>query len=216
MDEDKQVNTLVEDRLFTCPNIIPSMSPEEATFFPDRASWRRWLARNHDSSSEVWILAYKVHTGKKALSYSDALDEALCYGWIDSRMRRIDDEKHMWRFAPRKPNSIWSLNNRRRVEKLISQGRMRAQGLAKVEAGKRSGRWDEALAPSKPPRMPGDLTNALKQDDLAWRNFKAFANSYRTAYIYWVISAKREETRRGRIDVVVEKARQNKKHHMIP
>jgi len=160
-------------------------------------------------------LAYKVHMGKKSLSYSEALDEALCYGWIDSRMRRIDDEKHMWRFAPRKPDSIWSLSNRRRAEMLIKEGRMVTPGLAKVEAGKRSGKWEHALAPSKPPRMPKDLRDALMNDCRAWKNFQEFAKSYRTAYLYWVISAKREDTRKKRIREVVKKARQNKKHYML-
>lgn len=211
MDEDKQVNAFVKDRLIACPDIIFPMEPKEPLFFPDRASWRRWLRKNHDESSEVWMLAYKVHTGKKGLSYSDALDEALCYGWIDSRMRRIDDEKHMWRFAPRKTNSIWSLSNRKRVERLIREGRMRAPGMSKIDAAKKNGKWDEAYAPSKPPRMPKDLREALMKDPLAQRNFTAFAKSYRTTYLYWIMGAKREETRRKRIAEVVRRARSNKK-----
>jgi len=101
------------------------------------------------------------------------------------------------------------------VERLIKQGRMAAPGLAKVEAGKKSGKWDQALAPSQPPRMPKDLRDALMSDRRAWSNFQGFAKSYRTAYLYWVISAKREDTRRKRIREVVRKARQNKKHYML-
>jgi len=187
---------------------------QEPVFFEDRAKWRRWLQRNHDKSTEIWILTYKKHTGKTCVSYEDALEEALCYGWIDSRMRRIDDERHTWRFAPRKPNSIWSLSNRKRTERLIGEGRMADSGMAKVDAAKRSGEWDKAYAPSKPPRMPMDLRNALMKDDLAWKNFQAFAKSYRTTYIYWVSAAKREETRRKRIREVVRRARRNIKFYM--
>ncbi len=185
--------------------------PREPVFFKDRAEWRRWLRRNHDKSSEIWILTYKKHICKQCLSYEDALEEAICYGWIDSRMRRIDDERHMWRFAPRKPNSIWSLSNRRRTEKLIKEGRMAGPGMAKVDAAKRSGEWCKAYRPSKPPRMPKDLREALMQDELAWQNFRDFARSYRHTYIFWVASAKREETRRKRIQEVVRKSRQNAK-----
>lgn len=182
---------------------------QEPVFFEDRIAWRRWLQRNHDKASEIWILAYKTHVQKRSVTYIEALEEALCYGWIDSRMRRIDDEKHMWRFAPRKLDSIWSLSNRKRAERLTKEGRMAAPGLAKVEAAKRSGEWDKAFAPSKPPKMPKELKEALMEDDKAWRNFQAFAKSYQTMYIYWVSSAKREETRTKRIREVVRRARLN-------
>lgn len=184
---------------------------EEPRFFKDRAEWRRWLQRNHDKSTEIWVITYKKHTGKKCLSYEDALEEAMIHGWIDSRLRRIDDERHMWRFVPRKPSSIWSLSNRTRAERLIKDGRMTASGLATVEAGKRSGKWDKAIAPSKPPRIPGDLKQALVKDGPAWRNFSNFAKSYRTTYLYWILSAKTEKTRAKRIQQVVVYAHENKK-----
>jgi uncharacterized protein YdeI (YjbR/CyaY-like superfamily) len=186
----------------------------EPVFFKDRAAWRGWLERNHDKATEIWILAYKVHTGRKSVSYLDALEEALCFGWIDSRMRRIDDEKHAWRFAPRKPNSVWSLSNRGRVGKLMREGRMRPHGLATVAAAKRSGQWDKAIAPSRPPRMPRELKQALMKNKEAWKNFQAFAKSYRTTYIYWISSAKRDETRKKRIGAVVERAAKNLKMYM--
>ena len=187
---------------------------QELVFFKDRAEWRRWLRRNHDKSSEIWILTYKKHTCRQCASYEDTLEEAICYGWIDSRVRRIDDERHTWRFAPRKPNSIWSLSNRKRAERLIREGRMADPGMAKVDAAKQNGEWDRAYAPSKPPRMSMDLKDALMKDGLAWKNFQAFAKSYRTTYLYWVSSAKREETRRKRIKEVVRRARRNIKFYM--
>lgn len=187
---------------------------QEPVFFKDRGVWRKWLQKNHDMSSEIWIIAFKRHTGKQSMSYEEALEEAICYGWIDSRLRRIDDERHTWRFAPRKPDSIWSLSNRRRAERLIMEGRMTAPGMAKIEAAKKSGEWHKAYRPSKPPRMPKDLREALMQDELALRNFRGFARSYRHTYIFWVTSAKREETRRRRIREVVRKARKNAKFFM--
>jgi len=187
---------------------------QEPVAFRDRAAWRRWLQKNHDKSSEIWILAFKVHTGKQTLSYEDALQEAICYGWIDSRLRRIDDEKHAWRFAPRKDDSIWSLSNRKRAEKLIDEGRMAPPGFAKIEAGKKTGEWGKAYQPSKPPRLPMDLKTALLQDELAWKNFQAFAKSYRHTYIYWVDTAKRDDTRRKRIAEVVRRAKRNLKPGM--
>ncbi len=190
------------------------MSEDVPVFFRNRQEWRKWLSKNHNGERQIWILAYKRHTGKGGLLYGDALDEALCFGWIDSRLRRIDDERHMWRFAPRKPDSIWSLSNRRRAERLIMEGKMAAPGRAKIEAAKRSGEWDQAYAPSKPPRMPRDLKNALVKDGQAWRNFQAFAKSYRTTYIYWVTAAKRDETRKKRIREVVRRARENIKFYM--
>lgn len=191
------------------------MSDPQPVFFKDRGGWRRWLRANHDKRSEIWILTYKVHTGKKCLLYEEALEEALCYGWIDSRMRRIDDEKHMWRFAPRKLGSIWSLKNRRTVERLIREGRMTVHGLEKVEAAKKNGQWDKAIAPSIPPRMPKEMRDALVENPRAWKNFQAFAKSYRTTYIYWVLAAKRPETRTRRIRLVVDRAEKNLRAYLL-
>lgn len=190
-----------------------AVQPEEV-LFKNRSAWRRWLQKNHDLSSAVWVLAYKKHTGKRSITYDEALEEALCYGWIDCGMRRIDDERHAWRFAPRRDGSIWSLRNRTKAERLIEDGRMTIHGMAKVEAAKKSGMWDKAYVPGKPPRLPKDLKDALKEDEVAWKNFQTFANSYRHTYIHWVISAKRQETRERRILEVVRMAKMNKKSFM--
>jgi uncharacterized protein YdeI (YjbR/CyaY-like superfamily) len=202
--------------LFRGNDDLVDMNPTEGLFFEDRIAWRRWLEKHHDKASEVWILTFKTHTKKRCVCYEKALQEALCYGWIDSRLRRIDDKRHMWRFAPRRPNSIWSLGNRRRAERLINEGRMKSPGLKKVEAAKRSGEWGKATSPSKPPRMPKELKAALMKNKEAWRNFQAFARSYRTTYIYWVSVAKMEETRKRRIEEVVRLAERNIKQGLAP
>lgn len=190
------------------------MDGSGAVFFRDRMAWHRWLEENHDKATEVWILTFKTHTGKKCLRYPEALEEALCFGWIDSRLRRIDDERHLWRFAPRRPQSIWSLSNRTRAERLMKEGRMTPHGLKKIEAAKRSGKWDRALTPRRPPRMSKELREALRKNGKAWKNFQAFANSYKTNYIYWVSAARTEETRKKRIRVVVDRAEKNLKAFM--
>lgn len=187
----------------------------KAVYFGDRASWRRWLRQNHDKSKEIWVLAFKRHTGKRCVSYEEALEEAICYGWIDSRLRRIDDERHMWRFAPRKDDSVWSVSNKARAEKLIKEGRMTAHGLAKIEAAKANGAWERSYPTRTPARIPQDLKDALAKDEVALANFQRLAKSYRNTYIYWVMSAKREETRTKRIEQVVARSRENLKPGMF-
>ena len=191
-----------------------SVASQEPIYFRDRNAWRKWLERNHGRKSEIWILAFKRHVGKRSVSYEEALEEAICYGWIDSRMRRIDDERHTWRFVPRRPDSIWSLGNRGRAERLIREGRMTPAGLETIKAARKSGKWAMAYAPSRPPRMPKDLKEALMQNTKAWTNFQAFAKSYRTTYLYWIASAKRDETRRKRIQEVVRRAEKNLKMYV--
>jgi len=195
--------------LFRIDDILPSVDPKCAVFFEDRTAWRKWLEMNHDKVSEIWIVTFKTHIKRRCVRYEEALEEALCYGWIDSRLSRIDDKRHMWRFAPRRPKSIWSKSNRRRAEKLFEEGRMATPGVKKVEAAKKSGEWDKAFSLSRPPRMPKELKVALIKNKEAWRNFQAFAKSYRTTYIYWVSAAKREGTRKKRIDEVVRRAERN-------
>lgn len=186
----------------------------DPVFFENGSDWREWLRLNHDRAKEVWILVYKVHTCKRCLTYKEALDEALSYGWIDSRVRRIDDERHLWRFVPRRPDSIWSLNNVRNVERLIKERRMTKHGLKTVKVAKETGAWERANSPSRPPRMPADLKEALIRDEIAWKNFRGFAKSYRTIYIYSVILAKRADTRKRRIAEVVRRSKVNKKPYL--
>lgn len=184
---------------------------DEPVLFEHRDAWRRWLQKNHDKRDEIWVLGFKKHVGRMGISYEEALEEAICYGWIDCRMKRIDDDKHMWRFAPRRPNSIWSQKNRTTAERLIAEGKMTVHGMNKIEAARRSGEWENPYRPSRPPSLPKDLRDALKDDETAWNNFHTFAKSYRHTYIHWVNSAKKDDTRKRRIREVVRLARLNKK-----
>ncbi len=187
------------------------MRPEEATLFEDRIRWRNWLRRNHSSESEIWLLIFKKGTGGEGVAYEEAVEEAICFGWIDGKLRRIDDRCHAIRFTPRRAGSVWSESNRDRAERMIRNRRMTKAGLESVEVAKKNGRWAEAYAPSKVPEIPDDLAEALMANQRAAKNFEGFANSYKSAYLYWVLDAKRPETRARRIREVVARAALNKR-----
>lgn len=174
------------------------------------AEWRAWLERNHDAAAEAMLLISKKTT-PSGIHYEEALDEALCFGWIDGKVRAHDAERFLLRFSPRKPDSIWSESNRDRASRLIRARRMRPSGLAKVRAAKASGAWDHPLRPRATPRMPSDLRKALQEVPEAWANFRAWGDSFQASYIHWVLDAKRFETRTRRIRRVVERSAQNKR-----
>jgi uncharacterized protein YdeI (YjbR/CyaY-like superfamily) len=188
-----------------------SVKADDATHFEDRRAWRSWLRRNHARETEIWLLIHKKRAGKAGVPYEEAVEEAICFGWIDGKLRRIDDRCHAIRFTPRKPGSVWSESNRERAEKMIRGRRMTKPGLTSVEVAKKNGRWAGAYAPKKVPRIPDDLAEAMKADPQADKNFQAFANSYKSAYVYWVLDAKRSDTRAKRIREVVTRAALNKK-----
>ncbi len=135
----------------------------------------------------------------------------MCFGWIDGILKRIDDEKHMVRFSPRRTNSIWSEHNKRRVHTLIKEGRMTPAGLAAIRQAKANGQWIKAAAREDITVMPADLTRALAANERARLNFEALAPSYRRQFIYWIAIAKRDETRRRRIEETIDLLTRNKK-----
>ncbi len=174
----------------------------------DRADWRRWLKNNHASSPGVWLVYYKQASGKQRVSYNDAVEEALCFGWIDSRGNAWDDERTMLLFSPRNPKSGWSKINKGRVEKLIEQGLMAEPGLKAIEVAKQNGAWS-ALDAIEEMQMPGDLQQALTLNAAAHKNFEAFPPSSKKIIFSWIESAKRAETRAKRIEETVTLAAQN-------
>jgi uncharacterized protein YdeI (YjbR/CyaY-like superfamily) len=179
----------------------------------DRAAWRKWLRVHHGSKLEIWLVIFKKHVDKPCVSYDEAVEEALCFGWIDGISRRVDDDRYAQRFTPRKPRSAWSPSNRQRVQAMTEQGLMTEAGLAAVEAGKKSGAWDKAdwRAQADQLKMPEDLRAALSRNKKARESFEAFAPSYRKLYLAWLLAAKREETRCKRVRIIVERAADNKK-----
>jgi uncharacterized protein YdeI (YjbR/CyaY-like superfamily) len=174
----------------------------------DRAAWRAWLAKNHSTEKEVWVVFPKAHTGERCMSYEDSVEEGLCYGWIDSLIKRIDDDSYARKFTPRTNHENWSDSNKRRIAKLIREGRMTEIGLAKV----RYANPDREPAKAKPkanpiPKVltvPLFMEQALKTNARAWENFSQMAPSHRRQYILWITMAKREETRDKRLKEAIQ------------
>jgi uncharacterized protein YdeI (YjbR/CyaY-like superfamily) len=176
----------------------------EPRVFKDQEAWRRWLAANHDKASEIWLAYYKKGTGKKSLTYEEALDEALCYGWIDSIVRALDRERYMQRWTPRKPGSSWSASNKKRLTRLSAEGRMCEAGLAKVREAKRDGSWTALDAIDRDLKAPAELLHALAAHPGAREKFDALSPSQRKLWGWWIQSAKRPETKNRRIEAAVE------------
>ena len=160
-----------------------------------RAEWRRWLARNHARNAGVWLVFRKAHAGGPGLSYDDSVEEALCFGWIDSLIRRIDESRYARKFTPRKPGSRWSKSNKARARKMIEAGLMQPPGLALVEEARAGGEWAAADAPPPAPSMPAELAEALQAHRGAKAGFDSLPPSLGKQYMAWVGSAKRADTR---------------------
>jgi uncharacterized protein YdeI (YjbR/CyaY-like superfamily) len=178
--------------------------------FSSRGALRRWLAHHHKSASTHWLVTYKKHVRDRYLAYGDIVEELLCFGWIDGRTRRLDDDRTMLLVAPRKTGSTWSASNKRRVVRLAKEGRMTASGQAKVDAAKEDGSWtflddiDRLL-------VPDDLATALAKNERAKRNFAAFNDAAKKVILLWIKTAKRDETRARRIRETVRLAAMNVK-----
>lgn len=181
------------------------------TFCPrSQREWRRWLSRNHQNRTSIWLILYKKDSGKPVIRWSDAVDEALCFGWIDSTRRPVDEKRFMQFFAKRKPTATWSKINKAKVQRLIEQGLMTPAGLASIEEARRNGAWTildsvEAL------RIPTDFSKALKATPGATRYFTGLGKSVRKRMLHWLVLAKRPETRQKRIGEIVRLAAQGKK-----
>jgi uncharacterized protein YdeI (YjbR/CyaY-like superfamily) len=179
----------------------------------DRAAWRRWLATNHADSSGILLVLKKKSATGRGLLYEEALEEALCYGWIDSKTQRADEDHVVQLFTPRRPQSVWSRLNKERVARLASEGKMAAPGLAAIERAKGNGSWT-ALDSVEALEVPDDLAAALAGNKKAARHFEAFSPSAKKGYLRWVQSAKRSETRAKRIRETVRLAAQNVKSRL--
>jgi len=183
---------------------------EIESFCPsDREAWRNWLEQNHNEQPSVWLILYKANSGKFNLSWSEAVDEALCFGWIDSIRRPIDEEKFIQFFSKRKPKSNWSRINKQKIEKLFAEGKMTAAGINSIEVAKENGSWTilddiEALV------IPPDLETELAAHSVANEFFQDLSKSIKKQILYWLDSAKREETRNKRLQTIVSNTSQRK------
>ena len=172
-------------------------------FFKTRAEWRKWLAKNHKTSTEVTVGYYKKSTGKPTINYEESVEEALCFGWIDGIRNARDDESYVMRFTPRKPKSVWSLINTQRVEKLIAEGKMKPAGLKVIEDGKASGNYHKPYSLKGDTDIPEDFMKAMRKRPKAWEFFQSMANSNKFAYIHQINALKRPDSRAERITKVV-------------
>jgi len=168
-------------------------------YVKNSSEWRGWLSRHYDKETEIWLVFYKKETKKPTMGYEQAVEEALCFGWIDSIIKKIDDASYARKFTPRKEQSMWSASNKRRVKKLLEEGKMTEIGLVKIEAAKKSGWWDKDNRPEVSLDIPPEFEQALKKNSKARANFEELALSYRKHYIIWIAMAKGKETRERRI-----------------
>jgi len=178
--------------------------PDLKQFQPkSRQAWRQWLKKNHATSTGVWLVYAKKHTRIPSLTYNDAVEEALCFGWIDSLIHPIDDSFYRQVFTPRKVKSLWSALNRKRVERLVEAGLMTAAGLALVTLAKKSGTW-KGHAPSETLTLPPELRKAIDANPSAKKNWPTYTESQRKMFLYSIHGAKRPETRAKRVARVIE------------
>ncbi|WP_242056851.1 YdeI/OmpD-associated family protein [Planktothrix sp. FACHB-1355] len=196
------------------PNNVPTMQKFDnqlETFYATNGKeWRDWLEKNHRTSIGVWLIYYKVKSGQPSIKYTEAVKEALCFGWIDSKVKALDAERYMQIFTPRQPKSVWSKLNKQYVEELIDRGLMTEAGLSKIVAAKQDSSWNtldaiEALI------IPDDLQQALATNETANQYFEALSRSSKKNILFWIASAKRPETRSKRIEQTIISAAQNQK-----
>jgi uncharacterized protein YdeI (YjbR/CyaY-like superfamily) len=189
------------------------MSPRPRVAFDpvepkSRAEWRRWLVNNHSDSPGIRLILHKKNSDKPRVTYDEAVEEALCFGWIDSKPNTLDETRYILHFHPRKPGSVWSQRNKARIKRLIQSGLMTSAGLAKIEAAKKDRSW-QSLDTIDKLEVPSDLAKALKANEKAQEHFESFPNSSKKIILFWIQSAKRPETRAKRIEETVSQAFNN-------
>ena len=177
----------------------------ETLLAPTREAWRAWLAEHHATSAEIWLVLGKKGSGIQTVTLDEAMEEAVCFGWVDSVVKRLDDRPHALRFTPRKPKSVWSQSNVDRVQRLTAEGRMTPAGLALVDTAKASGRWEAATRRDVLMAPPPELEAALTARPGGREGFARLPASLKKQLIHWIAEAKRPETRRRRVDEVIRR-----------
>jgi len=185
------------------------MKLSNTLYFKDQDEWHAWLEQNHATVKEVWLIFDKVHTGRPCIGYEESVEEALCFGWIDSLVQRIDDICYARKYTPRTNTAKWSDTNRRRIAKLIREGRMTQAGLDKLGDLPRDG-VEPVVPERKPFAVPPEVEAQIRANPAAWNNFNKLPPSQRRLYIGWATSAKKAETVARRLREVIEVLEQNK------
>jgi len=190
-------------------------TPSELPILPfaSQSKWADWLAKQHDNSAGVWLKLAKKDSGIPSVTYAEALDIALCYGWIDGQKNSFDEKYFLQKFTPRRPKSIWSKINVEKVERLIASGQMKPSGLKAIEAAKADGRWKQAYSSQKNISVPEDFQSALDKNKKAKAFFETLNSSNRYPFLFRIETAKKAETRAKRIQQFVEMLAKNEKFH---
>lgn len=170
--------------------------------------WRKWLAKNYHTSDGVQLIFYKVTSKKESMRWEEAVQEAICFGWIDSTVKKLDEERRVQYFSPRNSKSVWSALNKKYIIELILNNKMHDSGLEKIEKAKQDGSWTQ-LDDVENLVIPEGLQNAFHKNATAFNNYNAFARSYRKGYLYWLNQAKRDETKLKRIKAIINFCEQN-------
>ena len=189
------------------PNELPTK------LFTSAVLWRRWLDANHATSGGIWLRIYKKDSGKKTVTYAEALDDALCYGWIDGQKNKGDENSWLQKFTPRRPRSLWSKKNCEHATRLIKTKRMAASGQKEVDAAKKDGRWDKAYDAASSMEIPTDFLRELKKNKRALSFFEALNRANVFAIVWRLQTAKKPEARIKRMDLILKMMRDGKRFH---
>ncbi len=177
----------------------------------NRKEWRNWLEKNYSNSQEIWLIYFKKHTNKPTITYTESVEEAICFGWIDGIKKRIDDKRYTHRFTPRKKNSKWSPTNIAIAKKMIKTKMMTKAGLKVYEERKEYDLDFLKIRSSFENSLPADLEQKLKKNKIAWNNFENLAPSHKKQYILWINSAKKDETKQKRFLEAIKLLEKNEK-----
>jgi len=184
------------------------MHEKPTLYFKNDSEWRAWLHENHSTHKAVYLIFYKVAHEAESMRWEEAVKVAICYGWIDSTVKKLDEDRRMQLFTPRKDKSVWSKLNKTYIEELIAFNLMHESGLQKIETAKKNGFW-ESLDAVENLEIPEDLQTAFDKNELAFSNYNNFSKSYRKAYLYWLNQAKQSATRQNRITQIIDLCEQN-------
>lgn len=180
--------------------------PDKPLFCATREQWRAWLHANHEQAAEVWLVLHKKGSGIPSLTIADAQEEALCFGWIDQLSKSLDNSSFLLRFTPRRPGSIWSMTNIRRVEELTKAGLMTQAGLEKVREARQNGQWEAAIAREQTDLIPADLEKALRRRKGALAGYRRLTDSRKKQLVHWLLTAKSQATRQRRLEAILREA----------
>jgi len=183
--------------------------PAKPLVFETKDEWRAWLEENHTKQKQAWLIIRKKASTESGLQLGEAVEEALCFGWIDSTLRSMDDKRYALRFSPRQGNSIWSEHNKRRTQKLIRAGRMTGAGLRKIAEARKNGQWEAATRREKVDVIPSELEKQLRRHKGALAAYRALPASRKKQFIHWLTTAKRDTTKSRRAQIIVEEVLQS-------